>query len=102
MDIEMGDDGRHSAIGIGTITFDREKASPLGLKDVMLVPWMKKNLISIVVLEDIGYVVIFSKGKSFLRHIATGKVKQIGVQVKNLYKLDVGDYIAFSRKEEKV
>jgi len=40
-------------------------------------------------LEDHGYNVIFNKGKAFLRHIAIGYVKHIGVQVKNMYALEV-------------
>jgi len=68
----------------------------------MSVPGLKKNLISIEVLEDHGYDVIFSKGKEFLRHIAIEQVKQIRVWVKNLYKLDVEDCVALSSKEKKV
>ena len=43
--IEMGDDGRYSATGIGTISFDRESGKPFILKEVMHVPRLKKNLI---------------------------------------------------------
>jgi len=68
----------------------------------MFVPGLKKNLVSIVVLEDCGYDVIFCKGKAFLRHIATGQVNQIGVRVKNLYKLDVEGCATLSTKAEKV
>lgn len=53
--IELGDDDRYNAIKIGTITFEREKSSPLHLKDVMFVHELKKNLISVVVLEDRCY-----------------------------------------------
>lgn len=53
-------------------------------------------------LEYCGYNVIFSKGKAFLRHIALGKVKRIGVRMKNLYKLDVEYYVALRTKAEKV
>jgi len=35
-------------------------------------------------LEDKGYDVFFSKGKAFLRHIAMGQIKRIGIWVKNL------------------
>ena len=77
--IEMGDNGRYSATGIGIVTFEREKSSPLRLKSVMFIPRLKKNLIPVAILEDHGYASIFSKGKSFLRHITTKKVKQIGV-----------------------
>ena len=53
-------------------------------------------------LEDRDYDVIFSKGKIFFRHIASGQVKSIRVRVKNLYKLDVEDCVALSTKAKKV
>ena len=49
-----------------------------------------------------GFEVIFNKGKAFLRHIATGQVKQIGVRVKNMYKLGVEECATLSTKAEKV
>jgi len=88
--------------GIGTVTFQRESSSPLRLKDVMFVLSLKKNIVSVVVLEDHGYDVIFNKGKEFLRHIAMGQVKQIRVHVENLYKLDVEDCVTLRTKTEKV
>ena len=68
----------------------------------MYVLGLKKNLVLVAMLEDRGYDVIFRKGKAYLRHIATGKVKQISVRVKNLYKLDVEDCAALITKTEKV
>eukprot|EP00253_Pinus_taeda_P026538 PITA_26538 len=50
--IEMGDDGRYSATGIGTIFFEREFGKPFVLKEVMHVLGLKKNLISMAMLED--------------------------------------------------
>ena len=79
MHIEMGNDGRYSATGIGTITFERESGNPFLLKDVMHVPGLKKNLVSVAMLEDKGYDVVFSEGKSFLRHKTTSQTKKIGV-----------------------
>ena len=58
---EMGDDGRYSATGIETISFERESGKPFILKDVMHVPGLKKNLISVAMLEDKGYDVVFSE-----------------------------------------
>eukprot|EP00253_Pinus_taeda_P011151 PITA_11151 len=100
--IEMGDDKKYSATGLGTITFQRELVDPLTLKNVMYVPRLKNNLVTISMLEDRGYDVIFSKGKVFLRHIATGQVKKIGIQVKNLYKLEVEECASLSEKVERV
>ena len=70
--IKMGDDGRYSATGIGTISFERESSKPFVLKEVMHVPGLKKNLISVAMLEDKGYDVVFSEGKAFLHSKATG------------------------------
>ena len=87
---------------ISTITFQRESGSPLRLKDVMFVSGLEKNLVFVAMLEDRGYDVIFRKGKDFLHYIASGQVKQIKVQVKNLYKLD-GEYCAtLNTKAKKV
>ena len=40
-------------------------------------------------LEDKGYDVVFSEGKVFLWYKATGQVKKVRIQAKNLYKLEV-------------
>ena len=50
MHIEMGDDGRYSATNISTISFERESGKPFILKEVMHVPGLKKNLISVAML----------------------------------------------------
>eukprot|EP00253_Pinus_taeda_P025687 PITA_25687 len=68
--IKMGDDGRYSATGIGTISFERESGKPFVLKEVMHVPRLKKNIISVAMLEDKGYDVVLSEGKAFLRTMA--------------------------------
>ena len=102
MHIEMGDDGRYSTIGIGTVTFQRQLGKPFLLKYVMHVLCLKKNLVSVAMLEDRGYDVVFSEGKSFFRHKAIGKFKNIGIHVKNLYKLDVDGCAALMAKADKV
>ena len=58
MHIELGDDGRYSAIGIGTITFQRQSGKPFQLKYVMNVPGLKKNLVSVAMLEDRGKMLL--------------------------------------------
>ena len=100
--IEMGNDGRYSATGIGSISFERKSGKPFILKDVMHVPGLKKNLISVAMLEDKGYDVVFSEGKAFLRSEAIGETRRIGVQVKNLYQLQVDGCTAMAGKAEGV
>lgn len=92
----------YSATDISIVTFQREFVSPFKLTDVMYVPGLTMNLVSIIVLEDRGYNVIFRKGKVFLKDITTGQVKQIGVQFKNLYALEVQYTCNSLRGKEKV
>ena len=80
----MGDDGKYRVSGEGTVVFQREHGAPLTLTDVKYVPGLKKNLVSITMLEDKGYDVVFSKGKVFLRYIGIGQTERIGIRVKNL------------------
>ena len=89
MHVELGDDGWYSATEIGTITFQRASGKLFHLKYVVHVPSLKKNLLSLAMLEDRGYDVVFSEGKVFLWHKATGQAKKVGIRVKNLYKLEV-------------
>lgn len=90
MHIEFGDDGSYITKGTSTITFQRDLGSHIHLKNVMYVFGLKKKLIFVVVLEDRGYDVVFSKGKYFLKHVATKQVKHdIRVRVKNIHKIEV-------------
>ena len=52
--------------GIGTITFHRASSKLFHLKYFMHVPGLKKFFVSIAMLEDRGYDVVFSEGKVFL------------------------------------
>eukprot|EP00253_Pinus_taeda_P031555 PITA_31555 len=71
MQIAMGDDGKYYVSGEGMVVFQREHEAPLTLTNVNYVPGLKKNLVSISMLEDKGYDVVLSKGKVSLRHIGT-------------------------------
>ena len=102
MHIDMGDVGRYNATGFGTITFQRQLGKPFQLKYVMHVPGLKKNLVSVAMLEDRGYDVVFSEGKVFMWHKTIGKAKRIGIQVKNFYKMEVYGCAAMMGKADQV
>jgi hypothetical protein len=70
--IELGDDRRYKAQGVGTVTFQRESGKPLWFADVLYVPGLTKNLISVSTLEDKGYEVTFRNGKVFVRPAGSG------------------------------
>lgn len=63
--INLVDDGRYRVTRIGIVTLQRDLSSPLRLKDIMFILGLNKNLISIAILEDCCYDVIFKKGKEF-------------------------------------
>ena len=102
MHIEMGDDGRYNATGIGTVTFQIQSGKPFLLKDVMHVLGLNKNVVLVTMLDDRGYDVVFNEGKAFLKHKATGQAKKIGISVKNLYKHDVDGCTILMGKADKV
>ena len=52
MYIKMGDDGRYSATGIGTVTFQRQSGKPFLLKYVMHVLGLNTKLVLVAMLED--------------------------------------------------
>eukprot|EP00253_Pinus_taeda_P007806 PITA_07806 len=53
--VVLGDDRVVRAVGVGTLTFQRESKPPLKVTDVFYVPGMRKNLIYVSFLEDKGY-----------------------------------------------
>ena len=71
VNIELRDNGKYATKGIGIVTFERESGNTLHLKGVLYVPGLKKNLVSVVILEDKGYDVTFSRGKAYLQHLAS-------------------------------
>ena len=55
--IELGDDARYQVQGVGIVSFSRESGKPFSFADVLYVPGLTKNLISVSTLEDKGYQV---------------------------------------------
>jgi hypothetical protein len=84
--VVLGDNARYNVKGFGTSTFQLDFDIPLQLSEVLYVPGMKRNLVSISSLEDKDYKGTFFEGK-FLAwhkesHINYSKV--IGVRKNNL------------------
>lgn len=79
LNIEMGDDGKYQVEGIGTIRFERESGNPLYLRDVLYVPGLRKNLVSVSTLEDKGYGITFSKGRVFIKSSTLSWLRRLGL-----------------------
>jgi hypothetical protein len=89
IEIALGDDNIVRVAARGTVTFQRDTMPPISFRDVLYVPGLKKNLISVSTLQDRGLEVSF-RGIEVLIHpkgsrITFGKV--IGVRDGKLYRL---------------
>jgi hypothetical protein len=54
MEIALGDDSLVRVAGIDIVTFQRDDMPPISFRDVLYVPRLKKNLISVSILQDRG------------------------------------------------
>ena len=61
--VVLGDDANYTVKGSGATSLQLESNDTLHLSDVLYVPSMKINLVSILALEDEGYKVAFLDGK---------------------------------------
>jgi hypothetical protein len=89
IDISLRDDRVVRVAGVGIVAFHRDGMPPISFTDVLYVPGMKKNLISISTLQDRGLEVTF-RGSEVLSHprgssLASGQV--IGVREEKLFRL---------------
>jgi hypothetical protein len=89
--VVLGDDARYTVKESGAISFQLDFSTPLHLSDVLFVPGMRRNLVSISALQEKGYKVSFSDCKVLARHknASMGSARVISVQEDNLYRLAV-------------
>jgi hypothetical protein len=59
LEIVLGNNTKVKAIGRSTISFQREFRPPMVFRDVLYVPGLKKNLISVSTIQDRGFEVSF-------------------------------------------
>jgi hypothetical protein len=89
MEIALGDDSLVRVAGISIVTFQRDGMPPISFMDVLYVPGLKKNLISVSTLQDRGLEVSFRGTEVYIHpmgsSLASGQV--IGVRDGKLFKL---------------
>ena len=64
----MGDDTSYSIQGIGSTSFRLDSGTELKIIEILYVPGIEKNLLSVSALEDKGFWVTFMEGKALLWH----------------------------------
>jgi len=89
LEIVLGDDTVVRAVGCGTVHFERESMQPMLLRDVLYIPGLKKNHVSISTIEDKGHGVYVLDGKVYIFPKAEGPYASYVIRVKcgKLYKI---------------
>jgi hypothetical protein len=85
--VELSDDAKSPVGGVGTIPSQLESSSPLDF-DHLFVPGVKKNLLSISIMEDKDFAVEFKYQQVLIKpkEYSPNIVQAIGVKESNLYK----------------
>jgi hypothetical protein len=98
----VGDDYQYPIKGMGEPTYKLDSRTPMRLKDVLYVPGLKKNLLSISALDNkcfkfafiYGEFLMWSKGKTI------EYVVFIGIEEGGLYKLKGHSYVSLTHSTE--
>jgi hypothetical protein len=64
--VELGDDGTYDIKGFESTSFQLQTGNVFHIDEILYVPRLKKNIISVAVLESKGYSVAFTKGKALV------------------------------------
>lgn len=93
-DVYLGDDRPCEVLGVGSVKFVLESGKRVTLTRVRYIPSLKRNLISLGVLDDLGCVYEVSSGK--MNVFRNGNLVLSGTKFSNLYVLD-GSHDSASR-----
>jgi hypothetical protein len=87
--VELGDDGTHDIKGFGSASFQLQSGNVFQIDEIIYVPGLKKNLISVVVLESKGYSIAFTKEKALMwpSNGDLSSAMTIGTRESGLYKI---------------
>ena len=87
--VNLGDDYQYPIKGVGETFYRLESGKHLNIKDVLYVPGLKKNLLSILGLEEKGFRVAFVDGQVLMwpKGNTIYDVVVIGVQGGGMYKI---------------
>ena len=92
--VELGDNSTYSIQGVGSTSFQLNSRDTLHVEEIIYVPGLKKNPLSIFFLEDKFFQIIFMENQAYLwpknQNIDTAIV--IGVCEGGIYKV-LGNYI---------
>ena len=87
LEIILGDNSTYPVKGTRTVTLHLSQGQVLHLQDVLYVPNLKKNLVSISAMEDKGFNVEFTDGKVLMWNKSFKEAISIWFRVDTLYQV---------------
>ena len=87
LEIILGDNTTYLVKGTWTVTLHLNQGQILHLQDVLYVPYLKKNLVSISPMEDKGFKVAFIDGKVCVWKRNFKEAFTLGFKVDTLYQV---------------
>eukprot|EP00253_Pinus_taeda_P001615 PITA_01615 len=87
LEIVLGDNSKYPVKGVGNVILQLNHGNTIHLQDVLYVPDLKKNLVSISAMEDKGYKVAFSDGKVRVWKKNFKDAFTLGFRVDSLYQV---------------
>ena len=90
----LGDDYQYPIKGMGEASYKLDSGKSMKIKDVLYVPRLKKNLLSISTLDKKGFIVAFVDGEVLMwkKGKTIDDAIVIGVEEGGIYKLKVHVY----------
>ena len=58
--VELGDDSTYAIKGVGSASFQLDSGTIIHIEEILYFPGLKKNLLSMAILQDKGFTVAFS------------------------------------------
>ena len=87
LEIVLGDNSKYPMKVVGNVTLQLNQGNTIHLQDVLYVPDLKNNLVSISAMEDKGYRVAFSDGKLRVWKKNFKDAFTLGFRVDSLYQV---------------
>eukprot|EP00253_Pinus_taeda_P008421 PITA_08421 len=87
LEIVLGEDMKYPVKGVGNVSLKLNQGNMIHLQDVLYVPDLKKNMVSISAMEDKGYNVTFSDVKVRIWKNNVKYAFALGFRVDSLYQV---------------
>ena len=89
MKVELGEDNTYAIKGVGSMSFQLDSGMIIHIEEILYVLGLKKNLLSVAILEEKEFTIVFSREKALMwpKDGNMSSTIMIGICEGNLYKV---------------